>query len=50
VLVMRTQGATCLAPDALVARTGRTIVVVARKKLALVDPQLAVEETLVELL
>jgi hypothetical protein len=33
-------GAAGLAPDALVARSGRTVVVVAREELALVDPQL----------
>ena len=37
-------GAASLAPDALVARARRTVVVVARIELALVDPQLAVEE------
>src|SRR2546421_9918191 len=37
-------GAARLAPDALVARSRRTVVVVARKELALVDPQLTVEE------
>ena len=37
-------GAAGLAPDALVARSRRTVVVVARDELALVDPQLAVEE------
>src|SRR5207248_9243920 len=37
-------GAARLAPDAVVARSRRTVVVVARKELALVDPQLAVEE------
>src|SRR5262249_47420681 len=37
-------GAACLAPDALVARSGRTVVVVARNELAPVDPQLTVEE------
>src|SRR5690348_5913481 len=37
-------GAAGLAPDALVARAGRTVVVVTRKEFALVDPQLPVEE------
>jgi hypothetical protein len=37
-------GAAGLAPDALVARSGRTVVVVAREELALVDPQLPVKE------
>src|SRR5438067_12474495 len=37
-------GAARLAPDALVARPGRTVVVVAGHELALVDPQFAVEE------
>src|SRR5438105_9707511 len=37
-------GAARLAPDAVVARSRRTVVVVARKELALVDPQLAIEE------
>ena len=37
-------GAAGLAPDALVARSRRTVVVVAREELALVDPQLAVEQ------
>ena len=37
-------GAACLTPDALVARSRRTIVVVARDELALVDPQFTVEE------
>src|SRR5712671_7200401 len=37
-------GAACLTPDALVARSRRTVVVVARDELALVDPQLTVEE------
>src|SRR5437588_9563955 len=37
-------GAARLAPDALVARSRRTVVVVARKELALVDPQLTVKE------
>ena len=37
-------GATRLAPDAVVARSSRTAVVVAWNELALVDPQLAVEE------
>ena len=37
-------GAAGLAPDALVARSRRTVVVVAREELALVDPQLTVEE------
>ena len=37
-------GAASLAPDALVARAGRTIVVVAREELPLVDPQLTVKE------
>ena len=37
-------GAARLAPDALVARSRRTVVVVARDELALVDPQLTVEE------
>src|SRR4051794_23361065 len=37
-------GAARLAPDTLVCRSGRTIVVVAREELTLVDPQLAVEE------
>src|ERR1700752_3448785 len=37
-------GAARLAPDALVARSRRTVIVVAREQLALVDPQLAVEE------
>src|SRR5437762_1845642 len=37
-------GAARLAPDALVARSRRTVVVVAREELALVDPQLTVEE------
>src|SRR5438045_2980317 len=36
-------GATGLAPDALVARSRRTVIVVAREELALVDPQLTVE-------
>jgi hypothetical protein len=33
-----------LAPNALVARPGRTVVVVAGKELALIDPQLTAEE------
>ena len=33
-----------LAPDVLVACTRRTVVVVAREELALVDPQLTVQE------
>ena len=37
-------GAACLAPDALVAGSRRTVSVIARQELALVDPQLAVEE------
>ena len=37
-------GAAGLAPDALVARPRRTVVVVARVELALVDPQLTIEE------
>src|SRR5262245_44853780 len=37
-------GAACLTPDALVARRRRTVVVVARDELALVDPQFTVEE------
>src|SRR5215216_4346440 len=37
-------GAAGLAPDAFVARAGRPVVVVAGQKLALVDPQLAVEK------
>src|SRR5204862_6247869 len=37
-------GAARLAPDALVAGSWRTIVVVARHELLLVDPQFAVEE------
>src|SRR6266436_2852346 len=37
-------GATGLAPDALVDRSRRTVVVVARDELAPVDPQLTVEE------
>src|SRR4029079_2412380 len=37
-------GATGLAPDALVACARCTVVVVARKELAFVDPQLTVEE------
>src|SRR5689334_14012498 len=37
-------GTACLAPDALVARSRRAIVVVAWEELALVDPQLSVEE------
>ena len=37
-------GAARLAPGALVARAWRTIVVVAREELALVDPQLTVKE------
>src|SRR5262245_26134093 len=37
-------GAACLAPDALIALSGRTVVVVARNELAPVDPQLTVEE------
>src|SRR4029077_7897297 len=37
-------GAACLTPDALVACSRRTIVVVARDELALVDPQFTVEE------
>src|SRR6266513_4665803 len=37
-------GAARLAPDALVARSRRTVVVVARKELALIDPQLTVEK------
>ena len=37
-------GAAGLGPDALVARSGRTVVVVAWEELALVDPQLTVEE------
>ena len=36
--------AACLSPDALVARRRRTVVVVARDELALVDPQFTVEE------
>src|SRR5919202_17470 len=37
-------GAARLAIDALVARSRLTVIVVAREELALVDPQLAVEE------
>src|SRR5215813_2278375 len=37
-------GAACLAPDALVACSRRTVVVVAGEELSLVDPQLSVEE------
>ena len=37
-------GAACLAPDTIIARSRRTVVVVPREELALVDPQLAVEE------
>src|SRR3954471_895206 len=37
-------GAAGLTPDALVARSGLTVVVVARKELALVDPQLAIKK------
>src|SRR5437764_10037293 len=37
-------GAARLAPDALVARPRRTVIVVAREELLLVDPQLTVEE------
>src|SRR5439155_12518652 len=37
-------GAAGLAPDALVARSRRTVIVVAGHELAFVDPQLAVEE------
>src|SRR5438128_12274080 len=37
-------GAARLAPDALVERSRRTIVVVARHELTSVDPQLAVEQ------
>src|SRR5437764_6353560 len=37
-------GAARLAPDALVARSGRTVIVVAREELLLVDPQFAVEK------
>src|SRR5258706_9992325 len=37
-------GAAGLAPDPLVGRSRRTIVVVARQELARVDPQFAVEE------
>src|SRR6185369_6032610 len=37
-------GAACLAPDALVARSRRAVVVVAREELTLVDPQLTVEQ------
>src|SRR5579862_2767771 len=37
-------GAACLAPHPLVGRPGRGVVVIARKELALVDPQLAVEK------
>src|SRR6516164_7807188 len=37
-------GAACLTPDALVARSRRTVVVVARDQLALVDPQFTVKE------
>src|SRR5204862_2172636 len=37
-------GAARLAPDALVAGSWRTIVVVARHELLLVDPQFAIEE------
>jgi len=37
-------GAAGLAPDALVARSRRTVVVVAGEELALVDPQFSVEE------
>src|SRR5687768_17216197 len=37
-------GTARLAPDALVAGSRRTVVVVAREELALVDPQLTVEE------
>ena len=33
-----------LAPDALVARTGRPVVIVAWEELAFVDPQLTVKE------
>jgi len=37
-------GAARLAPNALIARSRRTVIVVARKELALVDPQLTIEE------
>src|SRR5436190_3376544 len=37
-------GATGLAPDALVARCRRTVIVVAGDELAVVDPQLAIEK------
>src|SRR5438105_12728337 len=37
-------GATRLAPDALVALSRRTVIVIAGHELLLVDPQLAVEE------
>src|ERR1041385_804067 len=37
-------GAARLAPDALIARARRTVVVIARDELAVFDPQLTVEE------